>query len=113
MAMQGAGEVNEPQLMAEIGDVRRFIHKGALLAFAGMDASFQSGALNSKPRRISKRGFPHPQKALFIAASTILQHFDPTNPIFQFMDKNRPRAGTLTFIWRPARLSFCASTMPE
>ena len=38
MAMQGAGEVTGPQLIAEIGDVRRFTHKGALVAFAGMDA---------------------------------------------------------------------------
>ena len=38
MAMQGAGEVTGPQLMAEIGDVRRFTHKGALVAFAGMDS---------------------------------------------------------------------------
>ena len=46
IAMQGAGEVTGPQLMAEIGDVRRFTHKGALVAFAGMDAPpFQSGTL--------------------------------------------------------------------
>lgn len=44
MEMQGAGKVTGPQLMAEIGDVRRFTHKGALVAFAGMDAPpFQSG----------------------------------------------------------------------
>ena len=59
MAMQGAGEVTGPQLMAEIGDVRRFTHKGALVAFAGMDAPpFQSGTFDSKSRRISKRGSP-------------------------------------------------------
>lgn len=46
IAMQGAGEVTGPQLMAEIGDVRRFTHKGALVAFAGMDVlPFQSGTL--------------------------------------------------------------------
>ena len=46
MAMQGAGEITGPQLMAEIGDVRRFTHKGALVAFAGMDVlPFQSGTL--------------------------------------------------------------------
>ena len=38
--MQGAGEVTGPQLMAEIGNVRRFTHKGALVAFAGMEAAF-------------------------------------------------------------------------
>ena len=90
MAMQGAGEVTGPQLMAEIGDVRRFTHKGALVAFAGMDAPpFQSGTFDSKSRRISKRGSPHLRKTLFMVASTILQHSDPDNPIFQFMDKKR------------------------
>ena len=90
MAMQGAGEVTGPQLMAEIGDVRRFTHKGALVAFAGMDAPpFQSGTFDSKSRRISKRGSPHLRKTLFMVASTILQHSDPDNPVFQFMDKKR------------------------
>lgn len=60
MELQGAGEITGPQLMAEIGDVRRFNHKGALVAFAGMDAPpFQSGTFDSKSRRISKRG-PEP-----------------------------------------------------
>ena len=90
MAMQGAGEITGPQLMAEIGDVRRFSHKGALVAFAGMDAPpFQSGAFDSKSRRISKRGSPHLRRTLFQIASVILQHSDPADPVFQFMDKKR------------------------
>ena len=90
MEMQGAGEITGPQLMAEIGDVRRFSHKGALVAFAGMDAPpFQSGAFDSKSRRISKRGSPHLRRTLFQIASVILQHSDPADPVFQFMDKKR------------------------
>ena len=90
MAMQGAGEITGPQLIAEIGDVRRFTHKGALVAFAGMDAPpFQSGSFDSKSRRISKRGSPHLRRTLFQIASCILQHSDPANPVFQFMDKKR------------------------
>ena len=55
-----------------------------------MDAPpFQSGTFDSKSRRISKRGSPHLRKTLFMVASTILQHSDPDNPIFQFMDKKR------------------------
>ena len=38
LAMSGVGETLGPQLIAEIGDVRRFSHKGALVAFAGVDA---------------------------------------------------------------------------
>ena len=90
MAMQGTGEVNGSQLMAEIGNVRRFTHKGALVAFSGVDAlPFQSATFDSKSRRISKRGSPHLRKTLFMVASTILQHSGPANPIFQFMDKKR------------------------
>jgi transposase len=55
MEMQGAGEVTGPQLMAEIGDVRRFTHKGALVAFACMDAPpFQSGTFDSKSRCLTE-----------------------------------------------------------
>ena len=37
MAMKGVGTSLGPQLMAEIGDVSRFTHKGAITAFAGVD----------------------------------------------------------------------------
>lgn len=37
MAMKGVGPSLGPQLMAEIGDVTRFTHKGAITAFAGVD----------------------------------------------------------------------------
>mgnify|MGYP005769853305 CR=1 FL=1 len=59
MAMQGAGEITGPMLMAEIGDVRRFTSKNALVAFAGIDAPpYQSGIFDSKSRHVSKRGSP-------------------------------------------------------
>ena len=90
MGMQGAGPITGPQLMAEIGDVRRFTSKGALVAFAGVDAPpFQSGFFNSKPRHVSKRGSPHLRRVLFTICSVILQHSDPENAVFQFMDKKR------------------------
>lgn len=90
MSMQGAGEITGPQLMAEIGDVRRFTHKGALVAFAGVDAPpFQSDKFESKSRRVSKRGSPHLRKVLFLISSVILRCGDPEKPIFQFMDRKR------------------------
>ena len=111
--MQGAGEVTGPQLMAEIGDVRRFTHKGALVAFAGMDAPpFQSGTFDSKSHRISKRGSPHLRTTLFMVASTILQHSDPHNPIFQFMDKKWAKESTFMSIPWPVLPSSCASITP-
>ena len=90
MGMQGAGPITGPQLMAEIGDVRRFTSKGALVAFAGVDAPpFQSGSFNSKSRHVSKRGSPHLRRVLFTICSVILQHSDPENAVFQIMDKKR------------------------
>ena len=90
MGMQGAGPITGPQLMAEIGDVRRFTSKGPLVAFAGVDAPpFQSGSFNSKSRHVSKRGSPHLRRVLFTICSVILQHSDPENAVFQFMDKKR------------------------
>ena len=50
---------------------------------------FRSGIFASKSRRISKRGSPRLRKTLFMVAGTILQHSDPANLIFQFMDKRR------------------------
>ena len=37
MSMKGVGPSLGPQIMAEIGDVTRFTHRGALTAFAGVD----------------------------------------------------------------------------
>ena len=90
MSMQGMGPITGPQFMAEIGDVRRFKHKRALVAFAGVDAPpYQSGTFDSKSRRMSKRGSPHLRRTLFQVCRIILQHADYENPIFRFMDKKR------------------------
>ncbi len=35
--MSGVGETLGPELIAEIGDVRRFSNKGSLMAFAGVE----------------------------------------------------------------------------
>ena len=90
MSMFGAGNITGPQLMAEIGDVRRFTHKGALVAFAGVDAPpYQSGMFDSKTRHVSKRGSPHLRKTLFTVCSVILQHSNTNDPVYLFMDKKR------------------------
>ena len=90
MKMFGVGPVLGPQLIAEIGDVRRFHHKQSLVAFAGVDAPpCQSGTFESKNRHISKRGSPRLRKTLFQIMSTIIQHAPADNPVFQFLDLKR------------------------
>lgn len=90
MAMQGAGDVTGPKLMAEIGDVRRFTNKSALMAFAGVDAPpFQSGSFEAKSRHVSKRGSLHLRRTLFQVMSVVLQHGSTDSAVYLFMDKKR------------------------
>ena len=90
MQMEGAGPITGPALMAEIGDVRRFKNKKALVAFAGIDAPpFQSGSFESKSRHVSKRGSPHLRRTIFIVSNIILTRSNPENAVFCFMDKKR------------------------
>ena len=74
MGMFGVGPSLGPQLMAEIGDVRRFHSKKALVAFAGIDAPpYQSGQMDVRSRSISKRGSASLRRALFLVMGVILQ----------------------------------------
>ena len=55
------GDTLAPRLIAEIGDVRRFHSKRALIAYAGIDAPpYQSGKFCANNRHISKRGNRYP-----------------------------------------------------
>ena len=90
MAMHGVGGTLGPQLIAELGDVRRFYDKRALVAFAGIDAPpYQSGKFESRNRNISKRGSPSLRKTLFMVMTVILQRSHQHEPVFQFIDKKR------------------------
>ena len=86
MAVTGVG----PQLMAEIGDVRRFAQKSSLVAFAGIDPGRNdSGSKESSKGRIGKRGSPHLRKTLFLIMSILLQLKPEDDPVYQFLDKKR------------------------
>lgn len=90
MSMYGVDASLGPQLMAEIGDVRRFHSKKALVAFAGIDAlPYQSGKVDVHSRSISKRGSSSLRRTLFILMTVILKNSPADEPIYQFMDKKR------------------------
>lgn len=90
MGMYVVGATLGPQLMAEIGDVRRFHSKSALVAFAGIDSPpYQSGTIDVRSRSISKRGSAKLRRTLFLVMSTILQTSPADEPINQYMDKKR------------------------
>ncbi len=90
MEMYGVGEVLAPQLIAEIGDTRRFHNRKAITAFAGLDASpYQSGTVDIKSRSISKRGTPYLRRTLFLVIAAYLKKSPVDEPVYQFLDKKR------------------------
>lgn len=90
MEMYVVGKSFGPQLMAEIGDVRRFERKQALVSFAGIDPMpNQSGDKNVRSNKSSKRGSPYLRKTLFNIMSIYLKCAPQEDPIFQFLDRKR------------------------
>lgn len=90
MGMYGVGESFGPQLMAEIGDVRRFERKQSLVAFAGIDpAPNESGDKFSRSNKTTKRGSPYLRKTLFNVMTGYLQKAPADEPVFQFLDRKR------------------------
>ena len=90
MGMFGVGESIGPQLMAEIGDIRRFAGKQSLVAFAGIDPMpNQSGMKNVRSNRSSKRGSPYLRKTLFTLMQMLLRLSPADDPVYQFLDRKR------------------------
>lgn len=90
MQMFGVGDTFGPQLMAEIGDVRRFPRKQSLVAFAGIDpAPNDSGDKYGRNSGTTKRGSPYLRKTLFNIMKCYLQNAPENEPVFQFIDKKR------------------------
>jgi len=90
MSLYGVGPSLGPQLMAEIGDVRRFAHRGSLTAFAGVDPMpNQSGNYERQRNPSSKRGSPYLRKSLFIVMTVLMQNAPASDPVYQFLDKKR------------------------
>ena len=90
MAMNGVGPSLGPQLMAEIGDVTRFTHKGAFTAFAGVDPGVnESGTYSQKSVPTSKRGSSDLRKTLFLVMDVLIKTMPQDDPVYQFLDKKR------------------------
>jgi len=90
LTMHGVGKSLAPQLIAEIGDIRRFPKRTSLACFAGIEPpENQSGVYNQHSRRISKQGSPHLRRALFQAMRAVLVLKNDDEPTFQFIDRKR------------------------
>ena len=72
-AMHGVGDKTAPQLMAEIGDVRRFPRRSSIVGFAGVDP-----AIDESGKHISKSN-PTPSAALLICAKRSARLSAPTS----------------------------------
>ena len=90
LAMYGVGEITAAQLMAEIGDVRRYPRRSSLVAFAGVDPAVnQSGKREAQSNQTTKRGSPHLRKTLYQIVCTHLKKSPADEPVYQFIDKKR------------------------
>ena len=90
MDMFGVGPTLGPQLIAEIGDVRRFYSKKALVAYAGLDAPpNDSGDVTGRHKSMSKIGASSLRRTLFLVMSVYLQNAPLDEPVYQFMDRKR------------------------
>jgi len=102
MGMYGVGTSLGPQLMAEIGDVCRFAHRGSLTAFTGVDPMpNQSGKSERQSNPSSKRGSPYLRKSLFLVMSCLLQKSPPDDAVYRFLDKKR-REGMPYYVYMTA-----------
>lgn len=90
MDMFGVGLTLGPQLIAEIGDVRRFYSKKALVAYAGLDAPpNDSGDVAGRHKSMSKVGASSLRRTLFLVMSVYLRRAPLDEPVYQFMDRKR------------------------
>ncbi len=93
IAMKGVGTSLGSQLMAEIGDVSRFTHKGAITVFAGVDPSVnESGTYTQKSVPTSKRGSSNLRKTLFQVMDALIKTKPLDAPVYQFLDKKRAQS---------------------
>ena len=90
MGMFGVGPTLGPQLIAEIGDVRRFPRRSSIVGFAGVDPAVnQSGKHAAQSTPTTKRGSPHLRKTLYQIVCTYLRKAPEDEPVYQFLDKKR------------------------
>lgn len=90
MQMKGGWPITWPQLMAEIGNVTHFTHKGSITAFSGVDPSVNdSGSYEQKSVPTSKRGSADLRKTLFQVMDVLVKTKPQDDSVYKFLDKKR------------------------
>lgn len=96
-AMYGVGETTAVQLIAEIGNVRRFPRRSSIVSFAGVDPAVDdSGKRIFKSNPTMKRGPPHLRKTLYQIVCTYLRKAPADEPVYQFLDKKRAEGSLIS-----------------
>lgn len=68
LSIPGVGELTGMTILAEIGDIKKFLTSKQMVAFAGLDPSvFKSGNFKASNNKISKRGSTYLRRALYQA----------------------------------------------
>ena len=88
--MYGVGRYLAPQLMAEIGDPRRFHSRKAITAYFGYDSeNNDSGIKKTNSNPITKKGAGSLRRTLFIVMIALLQNKPEDNPVYEFLIKKK------------------------
>ena len=78
VTVPGVSTATGAQIVAEIGDVRRFRNASAIVKYAGLDSGVsQSGQFEAKGEPITKQGSPYLRRSIWLAANQC-RRFDPT-----------------------------------
>ena len=87
VTIPGVSVATGAQIVAEIGDVRRFKNAAAVVKYAGLNPGVsQSGKFEAKGEPITKKGSPYLRRALWLAANRARQ-YDPK--MKEYYDKLR------------------------
>jgi len=90
MSMYGVGKAVGPQLIAEIGDPRRFHSRKAITAYFGYDSEDDdSGQKISKTNPMTKKGSGALRRTIFIIMQVLLQTKPVDNPVYDFLIKKQ------------------------
>lgn len=90
MSMYGVGKAVGPQLIAEIGDPRRFHSRKAITAYFGYDSeNNDSGQKVSISNSMTKKGAGALRRTLFIIMQVLLQTKPIDNPVYDFLIKKQ------------------------
>ena len=90
MSMYGVGKAMGPQLIAEIGDPRRFHSRKAITAYFGYDSeNNDSGQKVSKSNSMTKKGAGALRRTLFIIMQIMLKTKPVDNPVYDFLIKKQ------------------------